>query len=144
MTIVHPLVVQTAAAGALFGAGAGLLLLATGRIAGVAGVAAGLLRPTRGDWAWRALFVVGLLAGGLISAHLMPDAFAWHRTDTGAAVMGAGVLIGLGARIGNGCTSGHGVCGVGRFSLRSVVAVALFTTCGALTHVIARLVGGAW
>jgi uncharacterized membrane protein YedE/YeeE len=130
------------AGGALFGGAAGLLMVEVGRIAGVAGVAAGLLRPKRGDFIWRALFVVGLLAGGLLAAHLWPGAFAWHRQASLARVVAAGLLIGVGARVGNGCTSGHGVCGVARLSPRSIVAVTLFTAVGALTHLIDRLAGG--
>ncbi len=134
--------VGAAAGGALFGAAAGLLLLATGRIAGVAGIAAGIVRPERGELAWRALFVAGLLLGGFISAAVLPSQFAWHREASTARVIAAGLLIGVGSRVGNGCTSGHGICGVARFSLRSITAVALFTAVGALTHALDLLAGG--
>jgi uncharacterized protein len=138
----HPWV-SIAAGGLLFGSAAGLLLLEAGRIAGVAGVAAGLLQRNPGDLFWRALFVLGLLAGGLVAGHLLPAAFAWHRDASTLRVIAAGLLIGVGARIGNGCTSGHGVCGVARLSARSIVAVTLFTAVGALTHILDRLVTGA-
>lgn len=128
------------AGGLLFGAAAGLLLLETGRIAGVAGVAAGLSRPKPGDFLWRALFVVGLVAGGLVAARLLPAAFAWQREVSLVRVVAAGLLIGVGARIGNGCTSGHGVCGVARLSPRSIVAVSLFTAVGAVTLLLERLI----
>jgi len=138
----HPWL-SIAAGGLVFGAAAGLLLVEVGRIAGVGGVAAGLLHRTRGDVLWRALFVVGLLAGGLVAAHFLPSAFAWHRDASTLRVMGAALLIGVGARVGNGCTSGHGVCGVARLSPRSFVAVTLFTAVGAITHILDRIVTGA-
>jgi uncharacterized membrane protein YedE/YeeE len=131
-----------AAGGALFGIAAGLLLVEAGRIAGIAGVAAGLLRPRRGEVLWRALFVLGLLAGGVVSASLLPQAFAWHRDASTARLVAAGLLIGIGSRVGNGCTSGHGICGVGRLSRRSIVAVAIFTAAGAVTHLLDRIGSG--
>ena len=134
--------IETAAGGALFGAAAGLLLLAHGRIAGIAGIAAGMLRPKQGELVWRALFVLGLLAGGLVAAALVPSSFTWHRDASAARLIAAGLLIGIGSRVGNGCTSGHGVCGVARLSLRSMVAVMLFSATGALTHAVDVLVKG--
>jgi uncharacterized membrane protein YedE/YeeE len=134
--------VAVAAGGLLFGGAAGLLLLEAGRIAGVAGVATGIFARKRGDVLWRALFVAGLLAGGLVAARLLPSAFAWHRDASTLRVTVAGLLIGVGARVGNGCTSGHGVCGVARLSPRSIVAVSLFTAAGAVTHIVDRIVTG--
>ncbi|HEX6239804.1 MAG TPA: YeeE/YedE thiosulfate transporter family protein [Polyangiales bacterium] len=127
-----------AAGGLLFGAAAGLLMLGTGRIAGIAGIAGGLVHPERGELLWRALFVAGMLLGGLLGAQLLPASFVAHAGLSAARLLGAGVLIGVGARLANGCTSGHGICGVGRLSLRSVVAVAIFSTTGALTHLLDR------
>jgi uncharacterized membrane protein YedE/YeeE len=126
--------IPIALAGALFGAGAGLLLLVQGRIAGISGITAGVLAPRRGDVAWRVLFVCGLLAGGALAGLLVPDSIARHHALPLLQLIAAGLLIGLGASLGNGCTSGHGVCGVGRLSLRSIVAVATFTLVGALVE----------
>lgn len=132
----------TLAAGALFGAGAGLLLIANGRIAGISGIAAGALRPRRGDFAWRALFVFGLLVGGSVALRLAPGAILLDSPRPLAWLVVAGLCIGVGARLANGCTSGHGVCGVGRLSRRSLVATATFTAAGAITRVIWLQLGG--
>lgn len=137
----HPFF-AAALGGLLFGAAAGLLMLATGRIAGISGIAAGLVHPQRGELLWRALFVGGMLLGGLISAGLLPASFVAQSGVSGARLLGAGLLIGIGARVGNGCTSGHGICGVGRLSLRSAVAVSVFSATGALTHVLDGLSAG--
>lgn len=129
----HPFF-TAAAGGVLFGLAAGLLMISSGRIAGIAGIAGGLVHPKRGDLSWRALFVAGLLLGGLISVRALPASFVLSSPLSSARLLGAGLLIGVGARLGNGCTSGHGICGVGRLSLRSIVAVTIFTATGALTH----------
>ena len=133
----------TLGAGALFGVGAGLLLIANGRIAGISGIAAGALRPRRGDFAWRALFVLGLLMGGSVALRLAPGAILMNSPRPAAWLVVAGLCIGVGARLANGCTSGHGVCGVGRLSRRSLVATATFTAAGAITRVIWLQLGGA-
>ena len=113
------------AGGALIGLAATLLLLLNGRIAGISGVLGGLLRPTRGDAAWRVAFIAGLV--------LAPWAYrsvaAWPATQIDAswgALVLAGLLVGVGTRYGAGCTSGHGVCGLSRLSLRSLVATLVF------------------
>jgi uncharacterized membrane protein YedE/YeeE len=133
----------TLAAGALFGAGAGLLLIASGRIAGISGIAAGVLRPRVGDFAWRALFVLGLLAGGSVALRLAPQTIALDSPRSLGWLVVAGLCIGVGARLANGCTSGHGVCGVGRLSRRSLVATATFTAAGAITRAVWLQLGGA-
>jgi uncharacterized membrane protein YedE/YeeE len=135
--------VITLAAGALFGTGAGLLLIASGRIAGISGIAAGVLRPRAGDFAWRALFLVGLLVGGSVALRLAPQAIALDSPRPLGWLVVAGLCIGVGARLANGCTSGHGVCGVGRLSRRSLVATATFTAAGAITRAIWLQLGGA-
>ena len=98
--------------GAVIGAAAAALLVLNGRIAGVSGILGGLLRPARGDVAWRAAFVAGLVAAGL--------------------------LVGFGTRYGSGCTSGHGVCGISRLSPRSIVATLVFMAAGFATVYVAR------
>jgi uncharacterized protein len=120
------------AGGALIGAAAALLLLAHGRIAGISGVVGGLLPPAVPDRDWRIAFLIGLAAAGVVGAWIAPSAI-------GASVRGlplvvvAGVLVGIGTRLGGGCTSGHGVCGVARLSTRSLIAVATFMATGAIT-----------
>lgn len=110
--------------GLLIGLAAVLLLLLTGRIAGVSGIAAGLL--TNADRAWRLLFLVGLVAGAAGFVALGgPHATPRQGTSVPLLVV-AGLLTGYGTSLAGGCTSGHGVCGLARLSLRSLVAVAVF------------------
>lgn len=126
------------AGGALIGVAAAMFALLNGRIAGISGVLGGLLRPARGDVAWRAAFVLGLAAAPLaywVSVGGVPR----PRIDAGwAALVGAGLLVGLGTRYGSGCTSGHGVCGLSRLSPRSLVATAVFMGGGFATVFVAR------
>lgn len=121
------------AGGALIGLAAALLLAAHGRIAGITGIIAGMWNPQAGDLGWRALFVAGLLAAGAVAAFVAPEAARMTLDRSVALLAVAGVLAGFGARLGNGCTSGHGVCGVGRLSRRSIVATLTFILTGAIT-----------
>ncbi|MAS44789.1 MAG: hypothetical protein CML43_16985 [Rhodobacteraceae bacterium] len=117
--------------GAMIGASAGLLLLANGRIAGVSGIAGGLVDRVLGGAGARlvtaenALFVLGLLVSPAIFA-LLGGEIAIELVAGGPALVVAGLLVGFGARLGSGCTSGHGVCGSARLSRRSIVAMATF------------------
>ncbi len=129
--------------GILIGLSASALLLFNGKIAGISGIVAGLLSPAKSDVVWRAVFVAGLLTGGLILKLLSSQAFDIGVVRSGAAFVIAGLLIGFGARLGSGCTSGHGVCGVSRFSKRSIVATATFIATGAAAvYVVNHLLGG--
>lgn len=127
--------------GLLIGLAATLLMLGNGRIAGIAGILAGAYGGPKGSRVWRIVFLVGMAAGGLAAA-LAGLAESAERTGypPGLLVL-AGLVAGFGARLGNGCTSGHGVCGISRFSLRSVVATLLFTVTGVLTVVALRAFG---
>jgi len=127
--------------GVLIGLSASLLLLANGRVAGISGVVGSLLAPVRGDIAWRVLFIGGLLTGGLLLAWLRPVSFvapAPLSAGGGLLLVAAGLLVGLGSRLGNGCTSGHGVCGVSRGSVRSLAATLTFMSTGVLTVFLVR------
>lgn len=129
------------AGGALIGLAAAMFVLLNGRIAGISGVLGGLLKPVRGDVGWRAAFIAGLVAAPLLYALLavVPPV----QIDAGfATLILAGLLVGVGTRYGAGCTSGHGVCGLSRLSLRSLAATAAFMAAGFVTvflirHVIA-------
>src|SRR5262249_4048023 len=100
--------------GALIGAAATTLLVLSGKVAGISGIVGGRLRPARGERAWRALFVVGLLAGGAVIGWLRPQAIGAAPSSPIAITILAGLLVGVGTQLGNGCTSGHGVCGISR------------------------------
>lgn len=123
--------------GLLIGLAASALVLLTGRIAGISGIAGGLLRPTRGDAAWRVAFVAGLMAAP--AAYWVVPALHRPRLDIGAgALIAAGLLVGFGARLGSGCTSGHGVCGLSRLSPRSLAATLVFMSAGFATVFVVR------
>lgn len=128
---------SAAAGGALIGLAAAMLLLWNGRVAGVSGIAAGLLRPSQGDFAWRAAFLLGLVAAPAVYAlvhNLPPIAF-----ETSMPVLAlSGLLVGIGTRIGSGCTSGHGICGIARLSPRSIVSTLCFVGAGMVTVFLVR------
>lgn len=126
------------AGGMLIGAASALLLLGKGRVAGISGIVGGLFRPTSDDVAWRVTFVAGLLTSGLLLAQVDGALFvsSVQRSPTTLAV--AGLLVGFGTRMGQGCTSGHGVCGISRFSARSLAATLTFMAAGFVTVFITR------
>ncbi|MBS0348491.1 MAG: YeeE/YedE family protein [Proteobacteria bacterium] len=113
--------------GALIGLAATALLLVNGRVAGISGILAGLLRAP-GDRAWRFVFVAGLLLAPLVLHLFVPGLGVPAPAEAPDArlLLLAGLLVGVGTRLANGCTSGHGVCGLARLSLRSLAAVAVF------------------
>src|SRR5208283_3318635 len=118
--------------GLLIGLSASAMLLLEGKIAGISGILAGVLKPVKGDWVWRICFLAGLLAGGLALGKLLPRAFDFGLIRPLPLLAIAGLLVGFGTRLGSGCTSGHGVCGVSRLSPRSLVATGTFITTGAI------------
>ena len=124
--------------GALIGLAASVMLLGAGRVAGISGIFGGLLEARAGDVAWRLAFVGGLLAAGVGAALFVPSAFASDLVRPPLVLALAGVLVGYGTRLGNGCTSGHGVCGLSRFSLRSLANVLAFMAAGAATVFLLR------
>lgn len=130
--------------GALIGTSALLLLALSGRIAGVSGIVGGLLGSPKEDRGWRLAFLGGLWLGGAILLALAPQVIARGVPGGWPAAALAGLLVGLGTRGANGCTSGHGVCGLGRRSRRSLAAVATFMATGIVTALWLRpLLGGA-
>jgi uncharacterized protein len=128
--------------GLLIGASAALFLILNGRIAGISGILGGLLQPANSDTRWRLAFLAGLLIAPLVYAGLggtLPpvslDVPLWLLAV-------AGLIVGFGTRLGAGCTSGHGVCGIGRGSPRSLAATAIFMTTAIITVLITRHVLG--
>jgi len=129
--------------GALIGAATSWLLLADGRIAGVSGILGGALRSRgAGERAWRIAFLLGLPAGFLLYAWLAGAPAPVHIESSLAQLVAAGLLVGFGTRLGSGCTSGHGICGVARASPRSLVATATFMALGFVTVFATRHVLG--
>ena len=129
------------AGGIAIGLAASLLLIGYGRVAGISGIAGHLLVGKPGDRAWRAAFVAGLLLAGMAVAWLAPRAFGGSPRSL-VAVAAAGLLVGAGTRLGSGCTSGHGVCGLSRLSPRSLVATLTFILSGVVTVTLLRWAGG--
>lgn len=129
--------------GILIGLSASLLLLFNGRVAGISGIAGGLLSPSNGDVGWRVAFLGGLMLGGVLLVAFLPRAMgAPVISGVGLPVL-AGLLVGVGTRLGGGCTSGHGVCGVARGAKRSLVATCVFVFAAMVTVFVTRhLMGG--
>lgn len=127
----------SAAGGMLIGLAALLLMLFNGRIAGLSGIVGGLLPPWPGDWRWRLAFIGGAVLGPMLyMAFAGPVAFA--VPVSGLALALGGIVVGIGVTAGNGCPSGHGICGMGRLSLRSVVATVTFMAAALATVFIIR------
>lgn len=128
--------------GVIIGIAAALMLLFNGRIAGISGIVSGMLTPSNADFLWKALFIVGLLLGGVALLFVYPDAFPSELPRSLPMIAVAGLFVGFGTRLGSGCTSGHGVCGISRFSRRSIVATLTFMATGAITVYLVRVFGG--
>ncbi|NQY99680.1 MAG: YeeE/YedE family protein [Bdellovibrionales bacterium] len=121
------------AGGMLIGLSVTIMLLALGRVTGVSGITYKLIIRDKGDWVWRGFFVVGLVLGGVTLRFFYADSLI-NSVDHGLGRIAlAGLLVGFGTVLGNGCTSGHGVCGISRFSLRSITATLTFICFGIAT-----------
>jgi uncharacterized membrane protein YedE/YeeE len=134
--------VPAALGGALIGLSAALLWITTGRIAGISGIVGGLATRSRSEIGWRVAFLAGLVAAPLIVIAVVGAPSVTVQAGRGTLIV-AGLLVGFGTRLGGGCTSGHGVCGIARLSLRSIVATALFMLAAAITvfvshHILGR------
>lgn len=124
--------------GILIGLAVTLMLLLNGRIAGISGIVGGLLTPKDGDTGWRVAFVVGLLAGALAYILAAGGSAPVEVLASPPAILVGGLLVGFGTRLGSGCTSGHGLCGMARLSRRSIVATAVFFGVAMLTVFLTR------
>lgn len=125
------------AGGVLIGIAAAMFALLNGRIAGISGVLGGLLKPVKGDVAWRVAFILGLVLAPLAYVLFSDVPRPQIDASTGALVL-AGLLVGIGTRYGSGCTSGHGVCGLSRLSPRSLAATLAFMGAGFVTVYVTR------
>lgn len=129
--------------GLLIGTGGAVLLLGNGRVMGASGILGGLVdRSGWGTAAERAAFVIGVIATPLLMIQILGLQADTHLTSNWFVVIAAGLLVGAGTRIANGCTSGHGVCGISRFSLRGIVATVFYILAGGLTLVLFRHILG--
>ena len=127
--------------GLTLGLGALWLLYSLGRVAGISGIAWGALAGPDRDWRWR--FLAGLLGGGIVTHWLFKLPLPAESATSVGLLISSGLLVGFGTRFGGGCTSGHGVCGIGRRSPRSMIATLLFMVSGMLTvYVIRHVLGG--
>lgn len=124
--------------GIFIGLAATLLLLFNGRIAGISGILSGVMFPVKGDTFWRAAFIVGLLGGGLIAPLVFQRPFVFEMQASLPVIITGGFLVGLGTRMGSGCTSGHSVCGIARFSWRSITATVTFMLTAIITVALVR------
>lgn len=134
---------SAAIGGALIGLAAVLLMLCNGRIAGVTGIFAGVFEPYASGRLWRGTFVLGLIAAPLCAAALGMTVPMPHMPASMVSVAVGGLLVGYGTRLSNGCTSGHGVCGIARLSPRSIVATAIFMLAAVIVVAVTRHVIGA-
>ena len=132
--------------GILIGIAATMLLLTQGRIAGISSILGGLLGTNKNDYFWRILFLIGLSVGSSTYVSLGNDIFVIDmnpfqfndKFHTLIMILG-GLLVGFGSQVGSGCTSGHGVCGLGRFSMRSLIATVTFMTTAGITVLAIRI-----
>jgi uncharacterized membrane protein YedE/YeeE len=129
--------------GALIGLSASIFFLMHGRVAGISGLYGGLFRAATPDRALRFAFIAGLLSSGVLVRFVFPDAFSSTWTASLPIALVAGLLVGVGTQLGNGCTSGHGVCGISRLSIRSLIATVAFMAAGiATTSLVRHAIGG--
>ena len=132
---------QSLLGGALIGLSAVLLMALHGRIAGISGILSGIIPPLALDWQWRAVFLAGAIAAPLLLTLAGGEIPFSVPVSTGSLILG-GVLVGMGVHFGNGCPSGHGICGIARLSPRSIAAVLVFMATALVTvYVTHHLVG---
>lgn len=131
--------VQSLLGGVLVGLATFMVLFFQARVAGISGILGSLFAPERGDIGWRLSFLVGMVATGAVLSALHPEWFSQSQSSPGVLVV-AGLMVGLGTRLANGCTSGHGVCGIARLSARSLAATGVFMlTAVATTYLVRQL-----
>ena len=130
--------VESLVGGIVIGIAALVLLRFYKRIAGISGIFGGLFPFDTGETLWRLVFLAGLMTGGVVLSFLHSDAVTFELTYSNPALILAGLLVGVGSRLGNGCTSGHGICGLGRLAPRSMAAVLTFMVTGILSAVVVQ------
>ena len=128
--------------GSFIGVAVTMMLLFNGRVTGISGIVASSLGKPTSDGLWRWMFLGGLIAGGILIQCIRPELFTNVSGRSSVVILTAGLLVGYGTVMGSGCTSGHGVCGVSRFSVRSMLATLVFMLFGFLTAQAVRYFGG--
>lgn len=128
--------------GVIIGLAATIMLLFSGRVTGISGILGGILNRKTQDKDWRIFFIIGLILGGVTLKLLRPDFFTVISSASTIDYMIAGLLVGFGTLLGNGCTSGHGVCGISRLSPRSLVATVTFITAGVISVILFKFLRG--
>ena len=134
-------VLPALAGGLLIGLSATLLLWFSGRVAGISGILFGVFTRARDERNWRLLFLAGLVIGGGIYTAFIGEAAAQRDSFPLWKLITAGLLVGMGTRLGSGCTSGHGVCGISRLSTRSLLATTTFLAVGMIVATLSQLLG---
>lgn len=130
------------AGGILIGIAVTLMLLFNGRVTGISGILGGILDRTFSDKYWRIMFLTGLLTGGILLKFILPESFTFQTSALPVDYLIAGFLVGFGTLMGNGCTSGHGVCGLSRLSQRSLIATVTFILSGVVSVLIFKWLRG--
>lgn len=129
--------------GVCIGVAASMMLVFNGRVTGISGIVNGILSPQKGDTLWRVFFVVGLMSGGALLFLLRPESYLDTTQIPWSRIAVAGLLVGFGTIMGSGCTSGHGVCGISRMSVRSLIATGVFIGAGVLVvSLLKNILGG--
>jgi uncharacterized protein len=128
--------------GVVIGVAVTVMLLFNGRVTGISGIVGGMLNRETMDKSWRLLFLIGLLFGGLMLRVLYPQSFVIISQAAPADYVIAGLLVGFGTLLGNGCTSGHGVCGISRLSVRSISSTVTFILFGVISVLLFKLIRG--
>jgi uncharacterized membrane protein YedE/YeeE len=128
--------------GVLIGIAVSIMLYFNGRVTGISGIVSGVMKPTKGDFLWRVTFIMGLFIGGVILAFRQPESFEQISNATTIDYILAGLLVGFGTLLGNGCTSGHGVCGISRLSIRSIISTITFIGFGVISLLMFKLLRG--
>lgn len=140
--MIAPEYVRGLIGGILIGAASLFVAGTSGKIAGISGICSRAIQGLPGDRAWRALFIAGLIAGAMATFAVYAPAAAYHPVSSLTVAAVAGFLVGFGTRLGGGCTSGHGVCGIGLGNRNSTIAVAVFMLVGMGTVYLVNFLGG--
>ena len=125
--------------GILIGLSVTVMLLFKGRVTWISGILYGFVSFQKNEWSWRGMFLLGLLAGGVLLKIFYPESLVNNLGSTTPAIIVAGFLVGFGTLLGNGCTSGHGVCGISRLSIRSILATITFMFMGIMATYVMRV-----